>query len=102
MLFVIERMLSMLNQNLFVELVFIPEDGVPYKKHVPYHMGMTVEKVIEASQITRDYPETLHFTVGIFSTVVDKSTLVKPRDRVEIYRVLRIDPKEKRRQRAKG
>jgi putative ubiquitin-RnfH superfamily antitoxin RatB of RatAB toxin-antitoxin module len=38
---------------------------------------------------------------GIFGRMVDAATLLRDGDRVEIYRPLKVDPKEARRNRAK-
>ncbi len=40
--------------------------------------------------------------VGVWSRVVTLDTPLRERDRVEIYRPLKVDPKEARRQRYKG
>ena len=39
--------------------------------------------------------------VGVFGRLVDATTVLRDGDRVEIYRPLKIDPKEARRQRAR-
>ena len=64
--------------------------------------GATVAQVIALSGIVQDAElsgEDLK-TFGIFSRSVDASTIVRDGDRVEIYRKLRVDPKEARRRRA--
>lgn len=63
----------------------------------------TVEDVIHASGILRQFPEIqLELQkVGIFSKIVDLQHRVKPHDRIEIYRPLIIDPKDARKKRVK-
>jgi putative ubiquitin-RnfH superfamily antitoxin RatB of RatAB toxin-antitoxin module len=39
------------------------------------------------------------FRVGVWSHVCEPGTVLRDRDRVEIYRALTVDPKEARRQR---
>jgi uncharacterized protein len=39
--------------------------------------------------------------IGVFGRVVSSTTLLRDGDRVEIYRALKIDPKEARRRRAR-
>lgn len=39
--------------------------------------------------------------VGVWGRVPPRDTLLRAQDRIEIYRPLRVDPKEARRQRAK-
>lgn len=64
--------------------------------------GATVRQAIEQSRIVElaglDGAETPD--VGIFGRRVTHDTLVRDGDRIEIYRPLRIDPKEARRRRA--
>ncbi len=63
----------------------------------------TVLEVIKKSGILEYYPE-IDLTVnqvGIYSEIKQLSDLVKPLDRVEIYRPLLIDPMAARRLRAK-
>ena len=65
-------------------------------------VGTTVEHAIQQSGVLRRFPE-IHLAknkVGIFSKLVSLDTVLRDRDRVEIYRPLIADPKEIRRQRA--
>ena len=64
--------------------------------------GMTVAAAIEASGILSKFPE-IDLTqnkIGIFGKLVKPDTVLRDKDRVEIYRKLIADPKEVRRQRA--
>ena len=65
--------------------------------------GTTVAQAIALSGIEATYP---HINIGemktgIFGTLVTRRTLLRERDRVEIYRTLATDPKEARRRRSK-
>ncbi|HET9114232.1 MAG TPA: RnfH family protein [Burkholderiales bacterium] len=64
--------------------------------------GMTVAQAIEASGIQQKFPEIdlKQNKVGIFGKLVKPDTVLRDKDRVEIYRKLLADPKEVRRQRA--
>lgn len=66
--------------------------------------GTSVDEAIRQSGILRQFPEIDLATckVGIFGKSVPHDQLLNDGDRVEIYRPLLIDPKEARRQRAKG
>lgn len=70
---------------------------------VPWRDGMTVQDAVDASGIVREFPElvTTSLLLGIFGRRVDPAQLVSPDDRVEIYRPLRFDPREARRQAAR-
>ena len=64
--------------------------------------GSTVAQVIEASGVLAKFPEIdlAQNKVGIFGKLTKLDTVVRERDRIEIYRALIADPKEVRRQRA--
>ncbi|MCD8505165.1 MAG: RnfH family protein [Burkholderiaceae bacterium] len=64
--------------------------------------GMTVEQAIQSSGFEAQHPDIDWRAggVGIFGKRVKPQDLVKPGDRIEIYRALVFDPKESRRRRA--
>lgn len=64
----------------------------------------TVQAAIDASGILTIFPELRHqkLSVGIFSRPVPLGHVLQANDRVEIYRPLKIDPKEARRLRSTG
>jgi hypothetical protein len=64
--------------------------------------GSTIQHAIEASGLTQRYPEIdlAKTKVGIYGKLSRMDTVVRERDRVEIYRPLIADPKEVRKQRA--
>ncbi|WP_410497924.1 RnfH family protein [Chitinibacter sp. S2-10] len=64
--------------------------------------GSTAQTAIEKSGILAEFPEIDLSTqkIGIFAKAVKLDTVLREKDRVEIYRPLIADPKEVRRQRA--
>jgi len=62
--------------------------------------GRTVEDAIRVSGLRAAFPEMDTTHVGIHGEPVPVTTVLRDRDRVEIYRPLRADPKEVRRTRA--
>lgn len=64
--------------------------------------GSTVQQAIEASGLLAKYPEIdlAKNKLGIFAKLSKPESLLRDRDRVEIYRPLIADPKEVRKQRA--
>lgn len=64
--------------------------------------GSSVEDAIKKSGILQYFPEIdlASNKVGIFSKACKLDTVLREKDRVEIYRPLIADPKEVRRQRA--
>jgi putative ubiquitin-RnfH superfamily antitoxin RatB of RatAB toxin-antitoxin module len=66
--------------------------------------GLTVRQAIERSGVLKRFPE-LDLAVnkvGIFGQLVRMDQVLESGDRVEIYRPLLADPKERRRKRAAG
>ena len=65
-------------------------------------VGATLQQALEASGLLQKYPEIDPATgrFGIFAKLSKLDTVLRHRDRVEIYRPLIADPKEVRRQRA--
>lgn len=64
--------------------------------------GATVRQAVEASGLLEKHPELdlAQNKLGIFSKLSKPDTVLRDRDRVEIYRPLIADPKEVRKQRA--
>lgn len=84
-----------------VELVYVPIGQEAVHLRFPFNPGQTVAELLSHSGLWETHPEAKGFPVGIFGSLVNLETKVKAFDRVEIYRPLLIDPKEKRRQRAR-
>lgn len=64
--------------------------------------GSTLQSAVEASGLLQKYPEIdlACARCGIYSQLSKPDTVLRDRDRVEIYRPLIADPKEVRRRRA--
>ena len=64
--------------------------------------GITLAQAIEASGILNEYPQIdlSKDRVGIFGKFAKLDTVLRAKDRVEIYRPLIADPKQVRKQRA--
>lgn len=64
--------------------------------------GSTIQQAVEASGLLQRYPEIdlAKIKVGVFGKLSRSDTVLRERDRVEIYRPLIADPKEVRKQRA--
>ena len=64
--------------------------------------GTDVQQAVTLSGLLRKYPEIDLATarLGVFSRIMEPSSVLRDGDRVEIYRPLIADPKEIRRQRA--
>lgn len=63
--------------------------------------GADIEAALQASGWLQEFPEIRgqNLKVGIFGQLAHPATLLKNGDRVEIYRPLKLEPKEARRKR---
>ena len=82
-----------------VELILVLTENTIVHECVRLQDGATVGDAIAAVQLMKRYPEAASFVVGIFSKKVTLETLLRSGDRVELYRPLILDPKDRRRQR---
>ena len=64
--------------------------------------GLTAQAAVERSGLLDEFPELRGraLVLGIYGTVCAPDRLLRDRDRVEIYRPLRVDPRTSRRERA--
>jgi putative ubiquitin-RnfH superfamily antitoxin RatB of RatAB toxin-antitoxin module len=85
-----------------IELVYVSLNQSAVHIQLDLCEGSSVSDALTESKIYELYPETRVCAVGIFSKVVSLDTLLRDGDRIELYRSLVIDPKEKRRQLARN
>lgn len=95
--FVTGQRLSMVK----VEVVYIAKEGTVVHFDLALNPGSCVADALTASGIFDSHPETRDLPVGIFAKQIARDTVLKDGDRVELYRPLQCDPKEKRRQKAR-
>ncbi|MCK9538553.1 RnfH family protein [Dokdonella sp.] len=77
------------------------EPGRQVLRRIALARGATVADAIEASGIVSGLGlDAGALTVGIWSRPARHDTLLEAGDRVELYRPLKVDPKEARRRRA--
>ena len=91
-----------MEDKITVEIVYATADQQDLMS-VEVEPGTTVEQLIEYSGILEKYPEIdigKTNKIGIFGKLAKLNTLLREKDRVEIYRPLIADPKEVRRKRA--
>lgn len=90
-----------MNDKIDIEVVYaLPAKQTLLKQQVA--AGTTVLEAVRASGILEKHPEIDIATtkLGIFGKLVKPDTVVREKDRIEIYRPLIADPKEVRRKRA--
>ena len=90
-------------RNIDIEIVYaLPEKQAVQRMNLPE--GATAEQAVKLSGILLQFPEIdlLQNKLGIYGKLVKPTAVLRDRDRVEIYRALKVDPKESRRRRAKS
>ncbi|PJD96198.1 MAG: RnfH family protein [Legionella sp.] len=85
-----------------VELVYIALNQEKIHHHLVLPLGATVADALEQAKLYDTHPETRTLTVGIYSKSVPLTQVLREGDRVELYRPLFADPKEKRRRLARA
>ena len=84
-----------------IEAVYaLPDEQTLFRQSVPE--GATVAEAIKFCGILEKYPEIdlAANKLGIFGKLAKPDTVLRDKDRIEIYRPLIADPKEVRRKRA--
>jgi putative ubiquitin-RnfH superfamily antitoxin RatB of RatAB toxin-antitoxin module len=87
--------------ELRVSVVFSPRAGEVDEVELVLPSGATVADAIAASGMQSRHPqhELATMPVGLWGAFCERSDALRDRDRVELYRPLKVDPKEARRQR---
>ncbi len=84
-----------------IEVVYaLPDEQTLFRQSVPE--GATVAEAIRLCGILKKYPgiDLAANKLGIFGKLAKADTVLRDKDRIEIYRSLIADPKEVRRKRA--
>jgi putative ubiquitin-RnfH superfamily antitoxin RatB of RatAB toxin-antitoxin module len=90
-----------MTENITVEIVYaLPDVQTLLKKTLP--AGSTVMEAILACELLEKFPglDLSAHKLGIFGKLTRADTVLRDKDRIEIYRPLLADPKEVRRRRA--
>jgi putative ubiquitin-RnfH superfamily antitoxin RatB of RatAB toxin-antitoxin module len=88
-------------ETLHVSVAYSPSAGVVDESQLRVQAGATLIDAIRASGVLERHAglDIAQAKLGIWGRVQPPDTPLRERDRVEIYRPLRVDPKEARRQR---
>ncbi len=90
-----------MGDSLRIEVVYaLPDRQEVARLQLPE--GTTAQQAIEVSGLLAKFPEIdlAKSKLGIYAKLIKPDTVLRDRDRVEIYRPLIADPKEVRKQRA--
>lgn len=85
-----------------VEVCYSPRAGVVERVALTLARGSTLGQALQASGLAQRYPEITALACGVWGRKAPPETVLRERDRVEVWRPLQVDPKEARRLRYKG
>ena len=88
-----------------IELACSAAAGAVELSRLSLPVGSTAGQALEASGLLSRHPElsaTASLSLGVWGRACDASVVLQAGDRLEVYRALRVDPKEARRQRYRG
>ena len=60
--------------------------------------GTTVQQALQSSELLKRIPDLNIDKVGIFGKLVSQDTVLREMDRIEVYRPLKADPRDRRRE----
>ena len=89
-----------MNKLIEIEVAYaLPKNQILERLKVPN--GTTVAQAVQLSGICKKFSEIQldNKNLGVFGKLVKSETILRNHDRVEIYRPVTVDPKEKRRKR---
>ena len=87
----------------YIEVAYIDPSGEQYLEELEYKQGMTIKEAVSKTSFYSkyNYISSDSYKAGIWSEPKDLGTVLEPKDRVEIYHDLEVDPKLRRRIKAK-
>ena len=89
-------------ETVSVEVAYCPRPGECDRVALSLPVGSTLADALQASQVLQRHGlQAEGLRVGIWCKLKEPGTLLRDRDRIEIYRLLTVDPKEARRLRYK-
>lgn len=74
----------------------LPDEQFLFEQEVKE--GCTIEQALKTSKLLEEFPDLNIDKVGIFGRLVPADTPLREGDRIEVYRPLKVDPRERRRQ----
>jgi putative ubiquitin-RnfH superfamily antitoxin RatB of RatAB toxin-antitoxin module len=85
-----------MSEQMIVEVAYALEhEQFLFELSVPENC--TAKEAVESSPLIEMFPDLDYSKLGVFSKPVQSSMPLRERDRVEIYRPLKADPRERRR-----
>ncbi len=87
-----------MSASIRVSVVHAPAQGAWFERELVLPAGATIAQAIVASEVLQAYPDWQleQLAVGVFSVRLPLEAILHDLDRIEIYRALLIDPKDRR------
>ncbi|MDN3922087.1 RnfH family protein [Roseateles violae] len=86
--------------TIHVELVWSPATGDVRQRALELAEGSTIEQALRGcTDFADQLPRLAELKIGVWGRLRPLDTVLRERDRIEVYRPLTVDPKEARRQR---
>lgn len=80
-----------------IEIAYaLPDEQFLFEQEVSE--GSSVSDALQASELLRRFPELDIEKVGIFGKLVKHDQILREGDRIEVYRPLKADPRDRRRE----
>lgn len=79
-----------------IEVAYALEE-VQYLFSESVEEGTTVIEALKGSKLLKEVPGLVIDKVGIFGKLVTHETVLREGDRIEVYRPLKVDPRDRRR-----
>ena len=86
-----------MSNQIQIEVAYALED-IQYLFSETVEQGTTVAQALQQSKLLQELPGLVTDKVGIFSKIVTPDTVLREGDRIEVYRPLKADPRDRRRQ----
>ncbi|MEA1990377.1 MAG: RnfH family protein [Pseudomonadota bacterium] len=80
-----------------IEVAYALEE-VQYLFSESVEEGTTVIEALKGSKLLKELPGLVIDKVGIFGKLATHETVLREGDRIEVYRPLKVDPRDRRRQ----
>lgn len=87
-----------------ITLMYSPAPREVFELSLQVHESCTAQKALDLAGWLKVYPEldTQMLSLGVWGRRVGREHVLRPGDRLEVYRALRVDPKVARRERFAG
>jgi putative ubiquitin-RnfH superfamily antitoxin RatB of RatAB toxin-antitoxin module len=85
-----------MDDKIQIEIAYaLPDEQFLFKEEVDE--GSTIAQALVNSKLLIEFPNLNIDKVGIFGKLANSDATLRPGDRIEVYRPLKVDPRDRRR-----